>query len=145
MAKVVLTKVKIHAKAGQASPGPPVGPALGIHGVNTMDFVKAFNERTANRPEGEPTPVEVTIYTNHSFTFIIKKPPTSHLLKQVAKIAKGAAERSKEPVATITAEDIKKVAKIKIEDLNTDDLEAAIRTVTGTAKSMGIEIDQEED
>lgn len=144
MTKKVLTKVKIHVKAGQASPGPPVGTTLGIRGVNVMDFTKAFNERTADRPEGEPTPVEVTIYTDHSFSFIVKSPPTSHLLKQVAKIAKGASECSKEPVATITTEDIKKVAKTKIKDLNTDDLEAAMRTVTGTAKSMGIEIERVE-
>ncbi len=143
MAKRIVAKVKILLKAGQASPGPPVATSLGIQGINIMNFVNAFNQRTVNKPEGEPTPVEVTIYVDKSFTFVIKKPPASHLLKQAAKIVKGSEDPLRDKVGVVSIKDVERIAKIKLEDLNTTNLDAAMRTIQGTARSMGIQVKED--
>lgn len=131
--------VKLQLPAGQATPSPPVGPALGQHGVNIMEFCKAFNERTKNEV-GTIIPVVVTVYSDRSFSFVTKTPPTTFLLKRAAKIAKGAHTPGREVVATITESAIREIAKIKLPDLNTDDLEVAVKIIKGSAKSMGLEI-----
>ena len=126
-------------KAGKATPSPPIGPALGQHGVNIMEFCKAYNAMTQNQ-EGMVVPVVITVYADRSFTFITKTPPASVLLKQAAKIAKGAADPKRDKVGSVTARQIKDIAQLKFNDLNAVDIEGAIRIVAGTAKSMGIEI-----
>lgn len=143
MAKKIKAKVKILLKAGQASPGPPVATSLGIQGVNIMGFVSAFNKETVNKPEGEPTPVEVTIYADRSFTFVIKSPPASYLLKQAAKIIKGSEDTLRNKVGTVSLRDVERIAKIKLKDLNTTNLDAAMRTIQGTARSMGIQVKED--
>lgn len=140
MSKEVVANVKLQIVAGQASPAPPVGPALAPHGVNLMEFVRQFNDRTKNMEEGTIVPVVVTVYKDRSFTFVIKTPPTSFLLKKAAGIAKGSGAPNKEKVGKVTRKQIEEIARIKLPDLNTDDLEAAIRCVEGTAKNMGLEI-----
>ena len=139
MAKKVIANIKLQLKAGKATPSPPVGPALGQHGVNIMEFCKAYNAMTQNQ-EGTVIPVVITVYADRSFTFITKTPPTSVLLKQAAKIAKGASNPNKERVATLMGSQIKEIAALKYNDLNAIDMAGAIRIVEGTAKSMGIEI-----
>jgi len=139
MAKKVIANIKLQLKAGKATPSPPVGPALGQHGVNIMEFCKAYNALTQNQ-EGTVIPVVITVYADRSFTFITKTPPASVLLKQAAKIAKGAANSKKEKVATLTGQQIREIAELKYKDLNAIDMEGAIRIVEGTARSMGIEI-----
>lgn len=139
MAKKVIGMVKLQVPAGQATPSPPVGPALGQHGVNIMEFCKAFNARTQGQ-EGMIIPVVVTVYADRSFTFVTKTPPTPILLKRVAQIAKGSGQPNREKVGRVTRSQVLEIAKTKLPDLNTEDLEAAIRSVEGTAKSMGIEI-----
>lgn len=139
MAKKVVAMVKLQIPAGQANPSPPVGPALGPHGVNIMEFCKAFNARTQGQ-EGMIIPVVITIFSDRSFTFITKTPPASVLLKKAAKIVKGSGEPGRTKVGKVTKEQIREIAQIKMKDLNTMDLEAAIRTIEGTARSMGIEI-----
>jgi large subunit ribosomal protein L11 len=140
MAKEVKTVVKLQVMAGKANPAPPVGPALGQHGVNIMEFCKAFNAKTEGQEE-MPVPTLITIYTDRSFTFITKSPPTADLLKKAAKIAKGAKTASKEKVGSVTASQVRDVAKIKMEDLNAVDLAGAERIVAGTARSMGIHVE----
>jgi len=140
MSKEVIVKVKLQIMAGQASPAPPVGPSLAPHGVNLMDFVRQFNDRTKNMEEGTIVPVVVTVYKDRSFSFVIKTPPSSFLLKKAAGIAKGSSAPNKEKVGKVTRKQIEEIAKIKLPDLNTDDLEAAIRSIEGTAKNMGLEI-----
>jgi large subunit ribosomal protein L11 len=140
MSKEVVAKVKLQIVAGQASPAPPVGPSLAPHGVNLMDFVRQFNDRTKNMEEGTIVPVLVTVYKDRSFTFVIKTPPASYLLKKAAGIAKGSSAPNKEKVGKVTRKQIEEIAKIKLPDLNTDDLEAAMRSIEGTAKNMGLEI-----
>ena len=137
--KKVIASVKLLVPAGQANPAPPVGPALGQHGVNIMEFCKAFNSRTQNQ-EGMLIPVVLTVYADRSFSFITKTPPASVLLKKAAGIAKGSGNPLKEKVGTVTREQVLEIAKHKLEDLNADDLEAAFRIIAGTARSMGIEI-----
>ena len=137
--KKVAAIVRIQIPAGQATPAPPVGTALGPHGVNIMDFCKNFNARTA-KDEGLIIPVEVTIYADRSYTFITKTPPAAVLLKKVANLAKGSAEPNRNKVGTVTAKQVEDIAKQKMPDLNTQDLASAIKTVRGTARSMGIDV-----
>jgi len=139
MAKKVIAQVKLQLPAGQATPAPPVGPALGQYGVNIMEFVKAFNEKTRGQ-EGYIIPVVITIYADRSFTFELKTPPASVLLKKAAGIETGAHNPGKEVVGRITRKQLEEIAKIKMKDLTASSLEAAIKTIEGTARSMGIEI-----
>jgi len=140
MAKTVKTQVKLQIPAGGANPAPPVGPALGQHGVQIMDFCKQFNERTKKFEAGMIIPAVITIYSDRSFTFITKMPPVSALLKKAAGLAKASGVPNKDKVGSITPAQLDEVAKTKMPDLNTTDLEAAKRMVMGTARSMGIEV-----
>jgi large subunit ribosomal protein L11 len=139
MAKKVITQIKLQVTAGKANPSPPIGPALGQHGVNIMDFCKAFNARTAN-DEGMIIPVVITVYADRSFTFLTKTPPPSVLLKKAAKIAKGAGDPKRDKVGQVSLEQLQEIAKQKMVDLNAYDLDAACKIIRGTARSMGIEI-----
>lgn len=139
MAKPIKTIVKLQIPAGQANPAPPVGPALGQHGVNIQQFCVQFNEATKDMA-GDIIPVEITIYQDRSFEFRLKTPPVSALLKKAAGIEKGSGEPLKNKVAKVTKEDVRKIAERKMVDLNTDNPEAAMKIVEGTARSMGIEI-----
>jgi len=139
MAKEVMASVKLQLSAGQAHPSPPVGPALGQHGVNIMEFCKAFNAQTKGQ-EGTIVPVVVTIFTDRSFTFITKSPPAPVLLKKAAGIAKGSAEPNRSRVGQVSREQIREIAQLKGKDLNSYDLESAMKTIEGTARSMGIEV-----
>ena len=139
MAKKVMTQIKLQVEAGKANPSPPIGPALGQHGVNIMDFCKAFNARTANE-EGMIIPVLITVYQDRSFTFITKTPPASVLLKKAAQIAKGSSDPKVNRVAKVTRGQVEEIAKRKMVDLNAYDLDAACRIIEGTARSMGIEV-----
>jgi len=141
MAKKVSAMVKLQIPAGKATPAPPVGPALGQHGVNIMDFCKAFNARTsAKDQEGLVIPVVITVYSDRRFTFATKTPPASVLLKRAAGIAKGSGEPNRNKVGKVTAKQVEEIAKLKLPDLNARDLAAAISTVKGTARSMGIDV-----
>jgi large subunit ribosomal protein L11 len=139
MAKKVIAQVKLQVEAGKANPSPPIGPALGQHGVNIMDFCKAFNARTANE-EGMIIPAVITIYQDKTFTFITKTPPASILLKKAAGIAKGSGEPKSVKVGKVTKSQITDIAKLKMTDLNATDLENACRIIEGTARSMGLEV-----
>ena len=139
MAKKVQAMVKLQIPAGKATPAPPVGTALGPHGVNIMDFVKAFNAKTA-KDEGLIIPAVVTIYSDRSYTFITKTPPASVLLKKAANIAVGSAVPNKNKVGTVTKKQVEDIAKLKMPDLNAESLEAAMKTVAGTARSMGLDV-----
>jgi len=139
MAKEVMASVKLQIPGGQGNPSPPVGPALGQHGVNIMEFCKAFNAQTKGQ-EGTIVPVVVTIFTDRSFTFITKSPPAPVLLKKAAGIAKGSAEPNRNRVGQANREQIREIAQLKVKDLNSYDLEAAMKTIEGTARSMGIEV-----
>ena len=138
MSKEVIAKIKLEIIAGQASPAPPVGPALGQHGVNIMGFVREFNERTKKMDEGTVVPVLITVFKDKSFNFVVKTPPASYLLKKAAGIAKGSGSPNKEKVGQVTMKQIEDIARTKLPDLNAYDLEAAERTVAGSARSMGI-------
>lgn len=140
MAKKVIANIKLQLKAGKATPSPPVGPALGQHGVNIMEFCKAYNAMTQSQ-EGTVIPVVITVYADRSFTFVTKTPPASVLLKQAAKIAKGSSDPKKDKVGKVTAKQIEEIARLKFKDLNAVDMDAAIRIIEGTAKSMGIVIE----
>lgn len=140
MAKKVITKIKLQIPAGQANPAPPVGPALGQHGVNIMEFCKAYNAKTQGQM-GTIIPVEITVYEDRSFSFVTKTPPASVLLKQKAGIEKGSGEPNIEKVAQLTRNDLRDIAEQKMADLNTRDIEAAARIIGGTARSMGIHIE----
>jgi large subunit ribosomal protein L11 len=139
MAKKVIGSVKLQVKGGQANPSPPIGPALGQHGVNIAEFCKAFNARTQDQV-GTVIPVVITIYADRSFSFITKTPPASVLLKQAAQIAKGSADPNREKVAEVTRKQVEEIAKLKFEDLNSYDLENAAKIIEGTARSMGITV-----
>jgi large subunit ribosomal protein L11 len=141
MAKKVTAVVELMLPAQQATPAPPVGPALGQHGVNIMEFVKQFNAASKDFEPGTIVPVVITIYQDRSFTFIMKTPPTSYLLKKAAKVEKGSGDPKRQKVGKITVEQLREIAKMKLKDMNTTDLKAAMRTIAGTAKSMGIEIE----
>jgi len=140
MAKEVVAQIKLYVPAGQANPAPPVGPALGQHGVNIMGFCKAFNEQTKGR-EGLILPAVISVYKDKSFSFIIKTPPSAVLIKKAANLAKASGMAGKETIAKITKEQVKEIAKIKMEDLNTNDMDQAMITIAGTARSMGIEVE----
>jgi large subunit ribosomal protein L11 len=139
MAKKVLGLIKLQIPAGKATPAPPVGPALGQHGVNIMDFCKAFNAKTQGQ-EGLIIPVVITVYQDRSYSFITKTPPAAVLLKRAAGIAKGSAEPNKDKVASVEMNQVEEIAKTKMPDLNTTDIEQAKRIIMGTARSMGLEV-----
>jgi large subunit ribosomal protein L11 len=140
MAKKVKTTIKLYCTAGSANPAPPIGPALGQHGLNIMEFCKQFNARTQNQ-EGLTLPVVITAYDDRSFTFIIKSPPCSVLLKRACGIAKASGVPNKEKVGKVTLDQVKEIANMKLKDLNAPDLEKAVLIVKGTARSMGIEVE----
>jgi large subunit ribosomal protein L11 len=139
MARKVLTQIKLQAPAGQASPAPPVGPALGQHGVNIMEFVKAFNAQTQSEA-GTVIPVVITVYEDRSFTFETKSPPAAVLIKQALSLEKGSSEPYREKVGTITQDQLRQIAQRKMKDLNAHDIEAAAKIIAGTARSMGVEV-----
>ena len=141
MAKKLLTTIKLQIPAGQANPAPPVGPALGQHGLNIAEFCKKFNDQT-QKQVGSVIPVEITVFEDRTYTFILKTPLTANLLKKAAKIEKGSSNPLQEKVGKISREKVKEIAKIKLPDLNTDNLEQAIKVVEGTARQMGLEIEK---
>ena len=140
MAKKVIGNIKLQIEAGKANPAPPVGPALGQHGVNIMDFVQAYNTATASQA-GTIVPVEISIYEDRSFTFITKTPPAAVLLRQAARLEKGSPEPHKEKVGSVTRAQVREIAEIKMPDLNANDIDGAMKIVEGTARSMGITVD----
>ena len=140
MAKKVIANIKLQVPAGQANPSPPIGPALGQHGVNIMEFCKSFNAATQGQ-EGMIIPVVITVYADRSFTYITKTPPASVLLKKAVEIAKGSSEPNREKVGQVTRQQLEEIARLKMPDLNTTTLEAAVKTIEGTARSMGITIE----
>jgi len=139
MAKRIKAIVKLQIPAGKATPAPPVGPALGQHGVNIMAFCKDYNERTASQA-GNIIPVEIVIYEDRSFTFITKTPPASELIKKALSLEKGSATPGRGPVGALSREKLREIAQLKMKDLNAKDLEAAVRIIEGTARSMGVEV-----
>lgn len=139
MAKRVLTTIKLQVPAGQANPSPPVGPALGQHGLNIMDFCNTFNERTKDNM-GTIIPVDITVFEDRSFSFVTKTPPAAILLKKAAKLDKGSGEPNKVKVGKVTENDLRNIAEAKMEDLNANTIEAAIEMIRGTARSMGLEV-----
>ncbi|MBF0386208.1 MAG: 50S ribosomal protein L11 [Candidatus Omnitrophica bacterium] len=139
MAKEIVASIKLYVPAGQANPAPPVGPALGQHGVNIMGFCKSFNEKTKGR-EGLILPVIINVYKDKSFDFIVKTPPSSVLIKKAANLAKASGTAGKEKIGKITRKQVEEIAKTKMEDLNTGNMSQAMKTVEGTARSMGIEV-----
>ena len=139
MAKEIVRVIKLQLPAGKANPAPPVGPALGQYGVNIMEFCKSFNAKTQNQ-EGTVIPVEITVYADRSFEFIMKTPPASDLLKKAAGIVKGSGVPNKEKVGKVTADQVREIAKLKMSDLNSHDNEAAYKIIAGTARSMGIDV-----
>ncbi|MEQ6918656.1 MULTISPECIES: 50S ribosomal protein L11 [Halomonas] len=141
MAKKVQAYIKLQVAAGKANPSPPVGPALGQHGVNIMEFCKAFNAATQDIEPGLPTPVVITVYSDRSFTFITKTPPAAVLLKKAAGIKSGSGEPNKNKVGTVTREQLEEIAKTKEPDLTAADLDAAVRTIAGSARSMGLNVE----
>ena len=140
MAKKVIANIKLQVSAGQANPSPPIGPALGQHGVNIMEFCKSFNAKTQGQ-EGMIIPVVLTVFADRSFTYITKTPPASVLLKKAAKIAKGSGEPNREKVGEVSKKQVEEIAKLKMVDLNTTSLESAVKIIEGTARSMGITIE----
>jgi large subunit ribosomal protein L11 len=141
MAKKVQAYIKLQVAAGKANPSPPVGPALGQHGVNIMEFCKAFNAETQDIEPGLPTPVVITVYSDRSFTFITKTPPAAVLLKKAAGIKSGSGEPNKNKVGSVTREQLEEIAKTKEPDLTAADLDAAVRTIAGSARSMGLNVE----
>ena len=141
MAKKVEAYIKLQVPAGQANPSPPVGPALGQHGVNIMDFCKAFNAETQSTEQGLPVPVVITVYADRSFTFETKTPPAAVLLRKAANIAKGSGTPNSEKVGKVNRSQLEEIAKIKMHDLTAADLDAAVKTIAGTARSSGIEVE----
>ncbi len=137
--KKILTKIKLQIPAGQANPAPPVGPALGQHGLNIQEFCMKFNEATKDKM-GSIIPVEITVYENRTYDFVLKTPPASDLIKKAAKIEKGSGKPLSDKVGSITKEQLKEIAQIKLADLNTNDVEQAMKIIAGTARQMGVEI-----
>lgn len=142
MAKKIAAYVRLQVKAGEANPSPPVGPALGQRGVNIMEFCKAFNAQTQSMKKGMPLPVVITVYSDRSFTFIIKTPPAAYLLKEAAGTAKGSGKPNVEKVGKVSRKQLEEIVKMKEPDLTAADLEAAVRTIAGTARSMGIDVEE---
>lgn len=138
MAKKVTAYIKLQVKAGQANPSPPVGPALGQHGVNIMEFCKAFNAQTQSMEPGSPIPVVISVYNDRSFTFTMKTPPASYLLKKAAKIKSGSGRPNSEKVGTVNRAQLEEIATTKMPDLTAADMDAAVRTIAGSARSMGL-------
>ncbi|MFC1674742.1 50S ribosomal protein L11 [Candidatus Omnitrophota bacterium] len=141
MAKKVKVQIKLHVPAGQANPAPPVGPALGQHGVNIMQFCKQFNEQTKGKGDGLILPAVISVYEDRTFSFIIKSPPSSVLLKRAASLAKASGTAGKETIGTVTKKQVEDIAKQKLQDLNTKDLVVACKVIEGTARSMGITVE----
>ncbi len=141
MAKKIEAYIKLQVPAQEANPSPPVGPALGQHGVNIMEFCKAFNAKTQNLEKGMAVPVVISVYSDRSFTFITKTPPAAVLLKKVVGIPKGSGEPNLKKVGTVTREQLEEIAKIKMEDLTAADMDAAVRTIAGSARSMGLVVE----
>lgn len=141
MAKKIQAYIKLQVKAGEANPSPPVGPALGQHGVNIMEFCKAFNAKTQDTEKGLPIPVVITVYSDKSFTFITKTPPASILLMKAAGLKKGSSTPNTAKVGSVTREQLEEIAKTKMEDLNAGDLDAAVKIIAGSAKSMGLNVE----
>jgi large subunit ribosomal protein L11 len=141
MAKKITAYIKLQVKAGEANPSPPVGPALGQHGVNIMEFCKTFNARTADMEKGLPTPVVITVYADRSFTFITKTPPASVLLRKIAGIPKGSSNPNTSKVGTVTREQLEQIATTKMPDLTAADMDAAVRTIAGSARAMGLDVE----
>jgi large subunit ribosomal protein L11 len=141
MAKKITAYIKLQVPAGDAKPSPPVGPALGQRGVNIMEFCKAFNAKTADVEKGLPLPVVITVYSDRSFTFITKTPPASILLKKALGLKSGSANPNTKKVGTVTREQLEEIAKVKMEDLNAANLEAAVKTIAGSARSMGLNVE----
>jgi large subunit ribosomal protein L11 len=139
VAKKVKTVIKLQIPAGQANPAPPVGPALGQHGVNIMEFCKAYNQQTMNQL-GQIVPVEITVFVDRSFTFVLKTPPAAKLLLEAAGLENGSGEPNRQSAGSISRDKVRDIAKVKMSDLNTNDLEAAVRVIEGTARSMGLEV-----
>ena len=142
MAKKISGYIKLQIAAGQANPSPPVGPALGQHGVNIMEFCKAFNAATSQLQPGSPVPVVITVYADRSFTFITKTPPASFLIRQAAKIKKGSATPHTDKVGKVTRAQLEEIATIKMPDITAADMDAAVRTIAGTARSMGVDVEE---
>lgn len=140
MAKKIKTLIKLNIKAGEANPAPPVGPALGQHGLPIMEFVKAFNDKTADQ-KGTVLPVVITVYVDRTFSFITKKPPVAELIKTALKVQKGSSKPGKESGGKLTQAQVKQIAETKMEDLNANDVDAAMKIVAGTARSMGIQVE----
>jgi large subunit ribosomal protein L11 len=140
MAKKVIGFIKLHVPGGQANPAPPVGPALGQHGVNIMEFCKQFNAKTSDK-QGLTIPVEITVYADRSFTFITKTPPAAVLIKKAINLGKGSSEPNREKVGTITRAQLAEIAETKMEDLNANNLDAAVEMIAGTARSMGVVVE----
>ena len=141
MAKKITAYIKLQVKAGEANPSPPVGPALGQRGVNIMEFCKAFNAKTADVEKGLPLPVVITVYSDRSFTFITKTPPASILLKKMLGIKSGSSNPNTKKIGTVTVAQLEEIAKIKMEDLNAANLESAVKTIAGSARSMGLNVE----
>lgn len=141
MAKKIDAYIKLQVKAGEANPSPPVGPALGQRGVNIMEFCKAFNAQTQSMQKGMPLPVIITVYSDRSFTFVIKTPPASFLIKQAAGVTSGSSKPNTDKVGKVTREQLVEIAKMKEPDLTAADLDAAVRTIAGSARSMGVDVE----
>lgn len=139
MAKKVLTQIKLQAVGGQANPAPPIGPALGEHGINIMEFCKAFNAQT-QQDTGTIVPVVITVYEDRSFTFVVKTPPAAVMIKKTAGLAKGSGEPNRNKVGSLTAAQVREIAEKKLPDLNANDIDAAMNIIAGTARSMGVEV-----
>ena len=139
MAKKIRAVITLQIEAGKANPAPPVGPALGQHGINIMGFCKEYNEKTSNQA-GSIVPAEITVYEDRSFSFVLKTPPASDLLKKAAGLEKGSRAQKREKVGTLSRDELRKIAEIKMKDLNANDVDAAMKMVEGTARSMGIEV-----
>jgi large subunit ribosomal protein L11 len=140
MAKKINGYINLQVPAGQANPSPPIGPALGQRGVNIMEFCKAFNAKSKDTEQGSPIPVTITVYSDRSFSFVMRTPPASFFLKKAAKLGSGSKEPGRTVVGKVTMDQVREIAKLKMKDLNTEDVEAAAKTIAGSARSMGLEV-----